>query len=113
MMVFAVRIEHALDVAVQRATKRLRWKAQPLPTCGRQGLAGGWREARGMVLGVAPRTRRQSNCDSQVVTSRYNKQGAQIFGSASLRAPPVHMVRLTETRSITPYRWVHPDDEDR
>lgn len=22
----------------------------------RQGLAGGWREARGMVLGVAPRT---------------------------------------------------------
>src|ERR1700733_4637591 len=23
---------------------------------GRQGLAGGWREARGMVLGVAPRT---------------------------------------------------------
>ena len=25
-------------------------------------------------------------------------------------APPVHMIKLTETREITPYRWVHPDD---
>src|SRR6201999_3480284 len=28
-------------------------------------------------------------------------------------APPVHMVRLTEQQSVTPYKWVHPDDEDR
>jgi len=28
-------------------------------------------------------------------------------------APPVHMVKLTESREITPYLWVHPDDEDR
>jgi len=26
-------------------------------------------------------------------------------------APPVHMVKLTEQREITPYRWVHPDEE--
>src|SRR6185437_14006209 len=26
-------------------------------------------------------------------------------------APPVHMVRLTEAREITPYRWVHPDED--
>jgi len=26
-------------------------------------------------------------------------------------APPVHMVKLTETREITSYRWVHPDEE--
>ncbi|WMT76055.1 hypothetical protein [Bradyrhizobium sp. Ash2021] len=26
-------------------------------------------------------------------------------------APPVHMIRLTETRVITPYVWVHPDEE--
>jgi hypothetical protein len=26
-------------------------------------------------------------------------------------APPVHMIRLTETRKITPYLWVNPDDE--
>jgi hypothetical protein len=25
--------------------------------------------------------------------------------------PPVHMVRLTEEREITPYVWVHPDEE--
>jgi hypothetical protein len=26
-------------------------------------------------------------------------------------APPVHMIKLTETREITPYPWVHPDEE--
>jgi hypothetical protein len=26
-------------------------------------------------------------------------------------APPVQMIKLTETREITPYRWVHPDEE--
>jgi hypothetical protein len=25
-------------------------------------------------------------------------------------APPLHMVRLTETREVTPYPWVHPDE---
>jgi hypothetical protein len=28
-------------------------------------------------------------------------------------APPVHMIKLTETREITPYRWVHPEEEER
>src|ERR1700686_2379593 len=26
-------------------------------------------------------------------------------------APPVHMIKLTETRELTPYPWVHPDEE--
>jgi hypothetical protein len=26
-------------------------------------------------------------------------------------SPPVHMMKLTETREITPYVWVHPDEE--
>jgi hypothetical protein len=26
-------------------------------------------------------------------------------------APPVHMIKLTETQEITPYVWVHPDEE--
>ena len=26
-------------------------------------------------------------------------------------APPVHMIRLTETQKISPYPWVHPDEE--
>jgi hypothetical protein len=25
--------------------------------------------------------------------------------------PPVHMIRLTSQREITPYKWVHPDDQ--
>jgi hypothetical protein len=25
--------------------------------------------------------------------------------------PPAHMIKLTETREITPYKWVHPDEE--
>src|SRR4030095_2889288 len=26
-------------------------------------------------------------------------------------APPVHMIKLTATQEITPYLWVHPDEE--
>jgi hypothetical protein len=26
-------------------------------------------------------------------------------------APPVHMVKLTETQTVTPYKWVHPDED--
>jgi hypothetical protein len=26
-------------------------------------------------------------------------------------APPVHMIRLTETQQITPCKWVRPDEE--
>lgn len=26
-------------------------------------------------------------------------------------APPVHMIKLTERREITPYKWVHPTEE--
>ena len=25
--------------------------------------------------------------------------------------PPVRMIKLTETREITPYKWVHPEQE--
>jgi hypothetical protein len=26
-------------------------------------------------------------------------------------APPVHMIKLTAQREITPYKWVHPDED--
>jgi hypothetical protein len=26
-------------------------------------------------------------------------------------APPVHMINLTAMREITPYKWVHPEEE--
>ena len=28
-----------------------------------------------------------------------------------LYAPPAHMIKLTKTQEITPYKWVHPDEE--
>jgi hypothetical protein len=28
-------------------------------------------------------------------------------------APPVHMIKLTIHREITPYFWSHPDEDDR
>jgi len=28
-------------------------------------------------------------------------------------APPVHMIRLTEQRENTPYKWTHPSEEER
>jgi hypothetical protein len=28
-------------------------------------------------------------------------------------APPVHMIKLTVEREITPYQWTHPDDDRR
>jgi hypothetical protein len=27
------------------------------------------------------------------------------------KAPPVHMIKLIVQREITPYKWVHPDEE--
>ena len=41
--------------------------------------------------------------------SRARRRLAQLGGSHS--APPVRMIKLTETRAITPYKWVHPDEE--
>jgi hypothetical protein len=26
-------------------------------------------------------------------------------------APPVRMIKLTDSQQITPYKWVHPDEE--
>jgi len=28
-------------------------------------------------------------------------------------APPVHMIKLTQEREITPYVWVHPNEDNR
>jgi hypothetical protein len=28
-------------------------------------------------------------------------------------SPPVHMIKLTQQREIAPYKWVHPDDDER
>jgi hypothetical protein len=28
-------------------------------------------------------------------------------------SPRVHMIKLTQQREIAPYKWVHPDDDER
>jgi hypothetical protein len=38
---------------------------------------------------------------------RWNADGAK----KGRYALPVHMIKLTETREITPYIWVHPDEK--
>jgi hypothetical protein len=36
-----------------------------------------------------------------------------VEGPLRAGAPGVHMIKLTEKREITPYKWVHPDKERR
>jgi hypothetical protein len=31
----------------------------------------------------------------------------------SFGTPPVHLIKLTQERGITPYVWVHPDEDER
>jgi hypothetical protein len=35
-----------------------------------------------------------------------------LLGKAALKTARAHLVKLPE-REITPYVWVHPDDDDR
>ena len=45
--------------------------------------------------------------------------GPPIFGGGGMhrridvisRHSPVHMIKLTVTREIKPYKWVHPDED--
>ena len=40
-------------------------------------------------------------------------KGYAVCQSGRMSAPrrPVHMIKLTEMREISPYTWVHPDEE--
>jgi hypothetical protein len=38
-------------------------------------------------------------------------RGGDTTSKPVVAAPPVHMIKLTETREITSYVWVHPDEE--
>ena len=57
----------------------------------------------------------QRRCRSQVrVLATDDVQKSRSRKCRSCRkgryAPPVHMIKLTETREITPYKWGHPDE---
>jgi hypothetical protein len=43
--------------------------------------------------------------------AKIRAEGAREAAKEAIRnaRPPVHMIKLTETRKIAPYVWVHPD----
>ena len=52
-----------------------------------------------MSLSAIPATRRSGKLEASL-KCRSCRKGRY--------APPVHMIKLTAAREISPYRWVHP-----
>jgi hypothetical protein len=87
--------------------------AQPSPTIG-QCLNGGygWLEieccrckARASLPLDAIRRARETPIWKLEPSFRCRSCGTRRY------KPPVRMIKLTEQREITPYKWVHPDEE--
>jgi len=89
--------------------------AQPSPTIGQCVNGGlGWLEVEcnrcktrvSIPLDTIPRPR-----DTPI----WKLEAALKCRSCGTRRykPPVHMIKLTAERDITPYVWAHPDDDDR
>ena len=86
--------------------------AQPSPTIG-QCLNGGlgWLEVE------CNRCRTRASLPLDAIRRPKNTPLWKLEASLKCRscrkgrhAPPVHMIKLTETQEITPYTWVHPDE---
>ena len=87
--------------------------AQPSPTIG-QCLNGGysWMEIE------CNRCKTRASIPLDAIrrprdTSMWKLEGSFRCRSCGTRRykPPVHMIKLTQEREITPYIWVHPDDD--
>jgi hypothetical protein len=87
--------------------------AQPSPTI-RQCLNGGysWMEIE------CNRCKTRASIPLDAIrrprdTSMWKLEGSFRCRSCGTRRykPPVHMIKLTQEREITPYIWVHPDDD--
>src|SRR3954467_13746695 len=87
--------------------------AQPSPTIG-QCLNGGlgWLEVE------CQRCKTRASLPLDAIRRPRNTPIWKLEASLKCRscrkgrnAPPVHMIKLTETQSITPYKWVHPNEE--
>jgi hypothetical protein len=50
-----------------------------------------------------------SSCETQKRARR--RRGEMPILPEGRYAPPVHMIKLTATQEITPYKWVHRDEE--
>jgi len=86
--------------------------AQPSPTIGQCLNGGGWLEiecCRCKTRASMPlddiRTARDTPIWKLEPSFRCRSCGTRRY------RPPVRMINLTEQREMTPYRWVHPDEE--
>ena len=117
MMGAKIRAEHAVELAktAQRDADRAEaelWSirmeayggpAQPSPTiaqCLNGGL--GWLEVE------CNRCKTRASLPLDAIR---RPRSTRIWKLEASYAPPVHMIRLTETQEIAPYPWVHPDEE--
>jgi hypothetical protein len=87
--------------------------AQPSPTIG-QCLNGGY----GWMEIERNRCKTRVNIPLDAIRGPRDTPIRKLEGSFRCRScgtrryrPPVHMIKLTEVREITPYVWVHPDEE--
>jgi len=87
--------------------------AQPSPTIG-QCLNGGlgWLEVE------CNRCKTRASLPLDAIRRSRNTPLWKLEASLKCRscrkgryAPPVHMIKLTEQREISPYKWVHPDED--
>ena len=87
--------------------------AQPSPTIG-QCISGGlsWLEVE------CNRCKTRASLPLNAIRRPRNTPIWKLEASLKCRscrkgryAPPVRMIKLTEQRQITPYKWVHPDEE--
>jgi hypothetical protein len=89
--------------------------AQPSPTIG-QCLNGGY----GWLEVECHRCKTRASIPLDAIRRPRNTPIWKLEAALKCRsckkgryAPPVHMIKLTQEREITPYVWVHPDDDDR
>jgi hypothetical protein len=60
---------------------------------------------------VRPQLPSGAGADSFEATCRFKTGHCEKDNLKGRCAPPVHMIKLTETREITPCVWVHPGEE--
>jgi hypothetical protein len=86
--------------------------AQPSPTIG-QCLNGGY----GWMEIECNRCKTRASIPLDAIRRPRDTPIWKLEGSFRCRScgtrrykPPVHMIKLTQEREVTPYVWVHPDD---
>jgi hypothetical protein len=89
------------------------WPARPSPTIG-QCLNGGlgWLEVE--MQSLDDQGKPAARCHPLTAGHADLEAGSVLempVVQKGRSAPPVRMIKLTAAREITPYKWVHPDEE--